>query len=146
MFQIQLDYPAFDEEVEVIRRTTGDVTDAVGTVMTAEEILFFQQLVRRIPLADNVLEYAVRLTGKTRPGREGTPSVVNDFVSWGAGPRAAQFLVLGAKCHAAMRGKYSPDIEDVRAVALDILRHRMFKNYKAEAEGLTIEGIVAELV
>ncbi len=114
--------------------------------MSATEIIYFQQLVRRIPIADNVLEYAVRLVNNTRPNRPGSLPMVNNYISWGAGPRASQYLVLGAKCHAATLGKYSPDIDDVKAVALPILRHRVFKNYKAEAEGLSIDKIITDLL
>lgn len=146
MFNIILDYPSFEEEVQVVKSTTGSTTQAVKHILNAAEIIEFQQLIRKIPITDNVLEYAVRLVHKTRPGREQATATVNNYIAWGAGPRAAQYLVLGAKCHAALRGKYSPDIEDVRAVATPILRHRMFKNYKAEAEGYSIEKIVKELL
>ena len=114
--------------------------------MTATEILYFQQLIRRIPIADNVLEYAVKLVNSTRPNQSNSPKSVNNYISWGAGPRASQYLVLGAKCNAAIRGKYSPDIEDVQQVALPVLRHRVFKNYKAEAQGLSIDTIISELL
>jgi MoxR-like ATPase len=145
MFSINLDYPTFAEEIEVVKTTTTGRTVELNKKLTATEILYFQQLMRRIPIADNVLEYAVRLASKTRPGRPESLPMVNNYISWGAGPRASQFLVLGAKCHAATKGKYSPDIDDVKAVALPILRHRVFKNYKAEAEGLTIEKIIQDL-
>ena len=114
--------------------------------MTATEILYFQQLIRRIPIADNVLEYAVRLVNNTRPNQKTSPASVNNYISWGAGTRASQYFVLGAKCYAAIRGKYSPDIEDVQAIALPVMRHRVFKNYKAEAEGLSVDKIVSELL
>ena len=114
--------------------------------MDAEEILYFQELVRKIPVTDNVMEYAVRLASKTRPNTELAPSIVNDYLSWGAGPRASQYLVVGAKCHAMINGKYSPDIEDVKAVAMSILRHRIVRNYKAEAEGYSVERIIEELL
>lgn len=146
MFNIVLDYPSFEEEVQVVKNTTSSVKQTVEKVMSAEEIIYFQQLVRRIPIADNVLEYAVKLVSKTRPGRAEAPEIVNNYIAWGAGPRAAQYLVLGAKCHAAMKGKYSPDIEDVKAVAEPILRHRVFKNYKAEAEGYSIEKIISSIL
>jgi MoxR-like ATPase len=145
MFSINLDYPTFAEEIEVVKTTTTGRTVELNKKLTATEILYFQQLMRRIPIADNVLEYAVRLASKTRPGRPESLPMVNNYISWGAGPRASQFLVLGAKCHAATKGKYSPDIDDVKAVALPILRHRVFKNYRAEAEGLTIEKIIQDL-
>jgi MoxR-like ATPase len=146
MFNIVLDYPSYEEEVQVVKNTTSAVKQTVNKVISAEEIIYFQQLIRRVPIADNVLEYAVKLVNKTRPNREGTPDIVNNYIAWGAGPRAAQYLVLGAKCNAAMKGKYSPDIEDVKAVAEPILRHRVFKNYKAEAEGYSIEKIIREIL
>ena len=145
MFSINLDYPTFQEEIEVVKSTTTGRVVELNKKLTATEILYFQQLMRRIPIADNVLEYAVRLDAKTRPGRPDSLPMVNNYISWGAGPRASQFLVLGAKCHAATQGKYSPDIDDVKAVALPILSHRVFKNYKAEAEGLTTEKIIRDL-
>lgn len=146
MFSINLDYPSYDEEINVVKNTTATRNIELGKKMAATEILYFQQLIRRIPIADNVLEYAVKLVGSTRPSRDGSLASVNNYISWGAGPRASQYLVLGAKCHAAIHGKYSPDIEDVKAVALPILRHRVFKNYKAEAEGLTIDSLIAGLL
>ena len=145
MFSINLDYPSFQEEIEVVKTTTTGRVVELNKKLTATEILYFQQLMRRIPIADNVLEYAVKLASKTRPGRPDSLPMVNNYISWGAGPRASQYLVLGAKCHAATKGKYSPDIDDVKAVALPILRHRVFKNYKAEAEGLTVEKIIQDL-
>lgn len=145
MFSINLDYPTFQEEIEVVKSTTTGRVVELEKKMTATEILYFQQLMRKIPIADNVLEYAVRLAAKTRPGRPDSLPMVNNYISWGAGPRASQYLVLGAKCHAATKGKYSPDIDDVKAVAVPILRHRVFKNYKAEAEGLSIEKIIQDL-
>lgn len=146
MFNIILDYPSYAEEVLVVKNTTSNYKAKVNEILSAEDILLFQELIRKIPIADNVLEYAVKLVGKTRPGRETAPEIVNNYIAWGAGPRAAQFLVLGAKCHAALRGKYSPDIEDVRAVAVPVLRHRVSKNYKAEAEGFSTEKIIASLL
>lgn len=146
MFNVWVDYPSYAEELEVVKRTTGGESVEIKPVSSAEEIAGFQQLVRRIPVADNVVEYAVGLAAKTRPGREGATDAVNHYLSWGAGPRASQYLIVGAKCHAAFSGKYSPDIEDVKAVALPILRHRIVRNYKAEAEGITIEKIVADLL
>jgi MoxR-like ATPase len=145
MFSINLDYPTFQEEIEVVKSTTTGRVVELEKKLTATEILYFQQLMRKIPIADNVLEYAVRLASKTRPGRLDSLPMVNNYISWGAGPRASQYLVLGAKCHAATKGKYSPDIDDVKAVAVPILRHRVFKNYKAEAEGLSIEKIIQDL-
>ncbi len=146
MFSINLDYPSYEEEIEVVKATTAGSKKELNKKMNASEIIYFQQLIRRIPIADNVLQYAVKLAGNTRPNRNGSPASVNNYISWGAGPRASQYLVLGAKCHAAIRGKYSPDIEDVQAVALPIMRHRVFKNYKAEAEGLTIDKILAGIM
>lgn len=146
MFAINLDYPTFDEEVEVVKRTTAGSESNVNPLFSAEEIIEYQQLIRRIPVADNVVEYAVRLVGKTRPNTDAAPEMVNNYIDWGAGPRASQNLILAAKAHAALRGKFSPDIEDVQKVATGILRHRMIKNYKAEAEGLTIEDIINTLL
>ncbi len=146
MFNTWVDYPTHDEELSVVKATTSDVTATVSPVISGEEILYFQQLIRRMPIADNVLEYAVGLAGKTRPGRERATSEVNAYLSWGAGPRASQYLVVGAKVNAALNGKYSPDIADVQAVALPILRHRIVRNYKAEAEGHTVESIIQGLL
>ncbi len=146
MFSISLDYPSFEEELQVVKSTTAGAKVELQKKMSATEILYFQQLMRRIPIADNVLEYAVKLATKTRPNRKDSLPMVNNYIAWGAGPRASQYLVLGAKCHAATKGKYSPDIDDVKAVALPILRHRVFKNYKAEAEGLSIEKILTDLL
>lgn len=146
MFNVWLDYPTFKEELSIVKQTTGEYDATLNRIMNQEEILFFQDLIRRIPVADNVLEYAVKLVAKTRAGSEFAPEVVNQYLTWGAGPRASQFLIIGAKCHAAIKGKYSPDIEDVKAVALPILRHRIVRNYKAEAEGFTIEKIIEELL
>lgn len=146
MFSINLDYPSFEEEINVVKSTTTGTKNELNKKMSAKEILYFQQLIRKIPIADNVLNYAVKLVSSTRPNRTGSLASVNNYISWGAGPRASQYLVLGAKCHAAIRGKYSPDIEDVQAVALPIMRHRVFKNYKAEAEGLSIDKIITDLL
>ena len=146
MFNIWLDYPSFEEELNIVKATTSNFSASVNKIMEGEEILFFQQLIRKIPVPDNVLAYAVKLASSTRPNTAQSPEMVNEFLSWGAGPRASQFLIVGAKCHAAVNGKYSPDIEDVKAVAEPILRHRIVRNYKAEAEGYTIEKIIDELV
>lgn len=145
MFNIVLDYPTTAEEIAVVKSTTGNVFNKTEKIIGAREILEFQELVRKVPVADNVLEYAVNLVGKTRPGRELATADVNTYLSYGAGPRASQFLILGAKCHALMQGKYSPDIEDVRAIAIPVLRHRVVKNYKAEAEGKSTEDIIRKL-
>jgi MoxR-like ATPase len=146
MFNVTLDYPSFEEEMMVVKNTTGNYNPELKKVLTGEQILYFQQLIRRIPVPDNVLEYAVRLTSKTRPNTPAAPQVTNDYLSWSAGPRASQFLVVGAKCHAVLNGKYSPDIEDVKAIAPAILRHRVVKNFKAEAEGISVEDIIAKLL
>jgi MoxR-like ATPase len=145
MFSINLDYPSFQEEVDVVKATTSAAKPTVNALLNAQEIIDFQQLVRRIPVADNVIEYAVNLVSKTRPKTDKAAQIVNDYIDWGAGPRASQNLILGAKTHAAVHGKFSPDIEDVQKVATGILRHRMIKNYKAEAEGLSIEDIIKSL-
>ncbi|MFD2289095.1 AAA domain-containing protein [Pedobacter petrophilus] len=146
MFNIQLNYPAFADELNIVRNTTSNKTIQLQKIIHAEDIQYFQQLIRNIPITDNVLEYAVKLASKTRPNSEFATDAVNKYISWGAGPRASQFLVLGAKCHAAVTGKYAPDIEDVQAVAEPILRHRIVRNYRAEAEGLSIEKIIKDLL
>jgi len=146
MFQINLDYPSFREEVEIVRATTGAREVALEKVMDGPQIQAFQALVRRVPVPDNVLEYAVGLVQKTRPAGDGAPAVAKQYIAYGAGPRASQYLVLGAKCHALLEGKYSPDIEDVRAVAPQVLRHRVVRNYKAEAEGVTQESLIGQLL
>ncbi|MGP8214296.1 MAG: AAA family ATPase [Bacteroidia bacterium] len=146
MFNIWLDYPAYNEEVEVVKSTTIDKNIQLNKILDGEEILVFQNIVRKIPIADNVLEYAVKLASKTRPQRADAPELVKDYIIWGAGPRASQFLVIGAKCHAALHGKYSPDIEDIIAVARPVLRHRIVRNYKAEAEGITVDNIISKLL
>ncbi|MEY4877335.1 MAG: hypothetical protein RL708_2485 [Bacteroidota bacterium] len=146
MFNINLGYPKFADELNVVKSTTNNEVASVEKVLTGEQILFYQKLIRKIPIADNVLEYAVKLAAKSRPDTELATKEVNNYISWGAGPRASQFLVLGAKCHAAVNGKFSPDIEDVKAVAEPILRHRMVRNYKAEAEGISIEKIINNLL
>lgn len=145
MFNIWLDYPSFQEELQVVKNTTSDKKVSLPKVMGADEILYFQQLVRRVPVPDNVLEYAVGLVHKTRPNEQGS-ELARTYISWGAGPRASQNLIMGAKCYALLHGKFSPDIEDVKAVALPILRHRVVRNYKAEAEGLKIEDIIDRLL
>jgi MoxR-like ATPase len=146
MFNIKVDYPSFDEEVQIVKQTTSDYTTSLNEILHGTEILAIQDLIRRIPVVDNVLNYAVNLASKTRPDAPNAPDFVKDYLSWGAGPRASQFLVLGAKAHAAVQGKYSPDQEDVRAVAPAILRHRIVKNYKAEAEGLDVDDIIKRLL
>ncbi|MGB0593009.1 MAG: AAA family ATPase [Flavobacteriales bacterium] len=146
MFNVVLDYPSYEEELEVIKSTTSDKTVVLDKVLDAEQIIRYQQLIRKIPVADNVMEYAVKLVAKTRPNTPMATERVNQFIAWGAGPRASQFLVVGAKCHAAINGKYSPDIEDVKAVAEPILRHRLVKTYQADAEGISIEQLIQELL
>ena len=146
MFNVVLDYPSYEEELEVIKNTTSNKNIVLNKVLDANQIKRYQQLIRKIPVADNVMEYAVKLVAKTRPNTKMATERVNQFISWGAGPRASQFLVIGAKCHAAINGKYSPDIEDVKAVAEPILRHRLVKNYQADAEGISIEMIIQELL
>jgi len=145
MFAIKLEYPSFEEEVQVVKSTTSDNSITVNPLFTAQEILDFQHLIRRIPVADNVVEYAVTLVGKTRPGNPLASDYINTYLDWGAGPRASQNLILAAKTHAALNGKFSPDKEDVQAVAIGILRHRIIKNYKADAEGITEEMIIKKL-
>lgn len=146
MFNIWVDYPSYEEEVAIVKATTTDSDVKVDQAMTSEDILKFQSLVREIPVADNVLEYAVKLVGRTRINDASAPQLTKDFLSWGAGPRASQYLVIGAKCHAVLNGKYTPDIEDVKAVAKPILRHRLVRNYKAEAEGYSMDRIIEELL
>ncbi|WP_418511913.1 AAA family ATPase [Corallibacter sp.] len=145
MFSVNLEYPSFKEEVEVVKSTTSVNNPTINALFTAKEIVDIQQLTRRIPVADNVIEYAVRMTSKTRPNTETASDLVKQYIDWGAGPRASQNLILAAKTHAATQGKFSPDIENVQAVATSIFRHRIIKNYKAEAEGISIEKIIESL-
>ncbi|HET8809378.1 MAG TPA: MoxR family ATPase [Flavobacteriaceae bacterium] len=145
MFAINLQYPSFEEEVNVVKNTTSDRVSEINPLFSAQEIIDLQHLIRRIPVADNVVEYAVNLVGKTRPTSELSPEIVKEYIDWGAGPRASQNLILAAKSHAAVNGKFSPDIENVQAVAEGILRHRIIKNYKAEAEGISEEQLVQNL-
>ena len=146
MFAIKLEYPSFEEEVLVVKRTTSDVKSTINPLFTAQEIIDFQHLIRRIPVADNVIEYAVSLVSKTRPDNALSNEFIKNYLDWGAGPRASQNLILAAKANAAFNGKFSPDIEDVKAVAIGILRHRIIKNYKADAEGITEEMIITKLL
>lgn len=146
MFNIWLDYPSYNEELAIVRSTTADTKHELKQILSGEQIMQYQELVRRIPVADNVLEYAVKLVGKTRINSEFAPKITKDFITWGAGPRASQNLIVGAKCHAILNGKYSPDIEDVKAVAKPILRHRIVRNYRAEAEGYSMDRIIEELL
>jgi len=142
MFNLILNYPSFNEEMDVVKRTTVGELVEVEKVLNGEDILFFQQLLRKIPVAENVLEYAVKLVSKTRPNSTDSHEWANMYLNWGAGPRASQYLIIGAKTHAAISGKYSPDIEDVKAVALSVLRHRIVRNYKAEAERVSADEII----
>lgn len=146
MFNLWLDYPSFKEELNIVRQTTTNTQVKLNEMISREAILFYQDLVRKLPVTDNVLEYAVTLASKTRPNTERAPKIVNEYLSWGAGPRASQYLIIGAKCNAALKGKYAPDIEDVKAIAANVLRHRIVRNYKAEAEGYKAEDIVSELL
>ena len=146
MFNLLLDYPSYEEEIAVVKNTTAAINNKVEAVMNAEEILYFQQLVRRVPVPDNVYEYAVSLVSKTRPNTERAHEWANKYLSWGAGPRASQYLIIGAKANALMSGKFSPDIEDVKKVAVPVLRHRLVRNYTAQAEGISIERIIENIL
>jgi MoxR-like ATPase len=146
MFMVSLDYPTLEQEMLIVKNTTSSKKTEVNKVIGAEEIVKFQELIRRVPVADNVVEYAVRLVHNTRPGIENASTQAKTFLEWGAGPRASQNLVLAAKCHALFQGKYSPDIEDIKAVAYPILRHRIVRNFKAEAEGVSTEKIISEIL
>ena len=150
MFNVRLDYPSFEEEVQIVRQTTIDRDAQVQKILSAEEILAFQQLIRRMPVPDNVVEYAVRLVANTRPNTQSLShsdtQSLNRYISWGAGPRASQYLIMGARTYAAMHGKYSPDAEDIRAVAFNVLRHRIVRNYYAEAENISTDQIINELL
>jgi MoxR-like ATPase len=146
MFNLKVGYPSFEDEVRIVEATTTDVKPVVNKVMGKEEIIAFQELVRRVPVTRNVAEYAVRLVSKTRPNTETASKEANDFLEWGAGPRASQSLILAAKCHSLMAGKFSPDIEDVRAIALEVLRHRVVRNFKAEAEGHSVEELIRRMM
>ncbi len=146
MFQVTLDYPSFAEEVSIVRNTTSAHKPELSKVLSGEDILAFQELVRRVPVPDNVLEYAVGLVQKTRPNSATVAPIATQYIAYGAGPRASQYLILGAKCNALLNGKYSPDIEDVRAMAMPVLRHRVLRNYKAEAEGITQESLIKQLL
>ena len=146
MFNILLDYPTKDEEVQIVKSTIHGAMQEPKRVLTVEDIIFYQKLLQKVPVPENVYRYAVSLATLTRPGTTGAHPWANDYLSWGAGPRASQFLIIGARTHAILNGKYSPDIEDVRAVSYNILRHRIIKNYKAEAEGITVEQIIDKLL
>lgn len=145
MFNITLGYPSYQEEINIVKNAASQANQVINPVLTAEEILAFQALVEKVPVPDNVVEYAVKLVHSTRPNTSMAADLTNNYIEWGAGPRASQFLIKGAKCHALLNGKYSPDIEDVKAIAIPILRHRLVKNFKADAEGISIEEIITEL-
>ncbi len=145
MFNVMLDYPSFEQEVNVVKKTTSGLETKLNVILEAKEITFFQNLIRKVPVTDNVLEYAVGLASKTRPGRQNAHNMANEYISWGAGPRASQYLIIGAKCNAAFNGKYSPDIEDVNAIINPVFRHRIVRNFKAEAEGVKTEDIIKEI-
>ncbi len=146
MFSVWLDYPKFEDELTIVRNTTSTLEVDLKTIITGKEIRYYQELIRKVPINDNVLKYAVELAAKTRPNTEMAADISNQFLKWGAGPRASQYLVLGAKTHAVLHGKYSPDIEDIKAIAHSILRHRVIKNYKAEAENISVENIIDKLL
>jgi MoxR-like ATPase len=146
MFNIWVDYPSYIEELAIVKATTSDTQTELKQILTGEQINAYQDLIRKVPVPENVLEYAVKLVGKTRFNSELASQITKDFISWGAGPRASQYLIIGAKCHALLNGKFSPDIEDVKAVALPILRHRLVRNYRAEAEGYSMDRIINELL
>ncbi|MBA3683570.1 MAG: MoxR family ATPase [Bacteroidetes bacterium] len=146
MFNVWLDYPKFAEELQVVKLTTANIKVELNKILNAQEIVFFQDLIRKIPVADNVIEYAVKLVNKTRLNSDYTAEATKKYLQWGAGPRASQYLIIGAKAHAAINGKFSPDIEDVKAIAIPILRHRIVLNYKAEAEGVSVEDIIKQLL
>ncbi len=146
MFNVWLDYPSLEEEKTIVKNTTTLNNVKLQKILSAEEIIFFQNLIKKIPVNDNVIEYAVRLATKTRPGVEHNSEIADKYLNWGAGPRASQFLIIGAKTHAVLNGKYSPDIEDVKAIATSVLRHRIVRNYKAEAEGISVKKIISDLL
>lgn len=146
MFNILLDYPSFESEIEIVKNTTSTIQHVPNIILKAEDIVYFQQLVRKVPVADNVVEYAVNLVHKTRPNTTLASTLSSQYLEWGAGPRASQFLVIAAKCNALLNGKYSPDIENVKEVAKPILRHRIVRNFKAEAEGVSVEQIIERLL
>ena len=145
MFNMVLDYPTTAEEISIVKATTGQITAPVNKVVSQEEIIGFQNLVRKVEVADNVYEYAVKLVGRTRANRELATPHINEYIEYGAGPRASQYLIVGAKANALINGKYSPDIEDVQAVAKMVLRHRVVRNYKAEAENISADSIIESI-
>ena len=146
MFNIKLDYPKYDEEIEIVKRTTSENKISLNKIMDASDIIKYQNLIRSVPINDNVLHYAVSLVNKTRPGIENKDVTVNEYIEWGAGPRASQYIVLASKCHALLNGKYTPDIEDVKSIAIPVLRHRIVKNYKAESKGMSVDDIIHKIL
>jgi MoxR-like ATPase len=146
MFNIKLDYPKYDEEIEIVKRTTSENNISLNKIMDASDIIKYQNLIRSVPINDNVLHYAVSLVNKTRPGVENKDVTVNEYIEWGAGPRASQYIVLASKCHALLNGKYTPDIEDVKSIAIPVLRHRIVKNYKAESKGMSVDDIIYRIL
>ncbi|MBT3621447.1 MAG: MoxR family ATPase, partial [Flavobacteriales bacterium] len=146
MFNVLLDYPSYEEELQIVKQTTVKNKVTLNTIMSAEQIMQYQEVITKLPVTDNVLQYAVSLVAKTRPNSDKAADIVKQYIEWGAGPRASQFMLMAAKCHAAINGKYAPDIEDVKAVAKPILRHRIVKNYKAEAEGMSIDKIIESIL
>ena len=146
MFNVVLDYPNYHEELEIVKRTTINKSIQLTKILSEEKILFYQNLIAKLPVTDNVIQYVVSLVSKTRPNSENCDDIIKKYIEWGAGPRASQFLLKAAKCHAAISGKYSPDIEDVKAIAKPVLRHRLVKNYKAEAEGISIDQIIESIL
>lgn len=146
MFNVILDYPTYEEELQIVKQTTVKNDVKLNSIMSAEEIMYYQEVITKLPVTDNVLQYAVGLVAKTRPNSDKAADVVKEYIEWGAGPRASQYMLMAAKCYAAINGKYAPDIEDVKAVAKPILRHRIVKNYKAEAEGMSIDQIIESIL
>ena len=146
MFNIKLDYPKYEEEIEIVKRTTSENKISLNKIMDASDIIKYQNLIRSVPINDNVLHYAVSLVNKTRPGIENKDVTVNEYIEWGAGPRASQYIVLASKCHALLSGKYTPDIEDVKSIAIPVLRHRIVKNYKAESKGMSVDDIIHKIL
>jgi len=146
MFNVLLDYPTYEEELQIVKQTTVKNNVQLNTIMSAEEIMQYQEVITKLPVTDNVLQYTVSLVAKTRPDSDKAADVVKQYIEWGAGPRASQFMLMAAKCHAAINGKYAPDIEDVKAVSKPTLRHRLVKNYKAEAEGMSIDKIIESIL
>ena len=146
MFNVLLDYPSYEEELQIVKQTTVKSNVTLNTIISAEQIMHYQEVITKLPVTDNVLQYAVSLVAKTRPNSDKAADIVKQYIEWGAGPRASQFMLMAAKCHAAINGKYAPDIEDVKAVAKPILRHRLVKNYKAEAEGMSVDQIIESIL